>query len=125
MVEVLIDKIDHMRAFSERGLFRKLRDSISSDKKGDYLQYLHMLVDAPIVIIDDIGSSGHTEWREEVIMELVDHLYENKMAAIFTTNFSAQEVHDTFGRRVYSRLFSKENSIMDMSELPDLRQEGL
>ena len=124
MLDALLSKYNHIRAFSERALMSKIRNKISQNSRGDYLEYLVSFCDEKIMIFDDIGSSGHTDWREEVLMELIDFRYREKLATIFTSNLDRQEFFDTYGKRIQSRLFAKQNIIIDTSTLPDYREQG-
>jgi len=103
---------------------RKVRQSISDNSSGDYLEYLHSLLDDDFIIIDDVGSSGHTEWREEVLMEAIDFRYENMMPTMFTSNLSKQDFYEVYGQRIASRLFATENTIVSLDGMEDFRQFG-
>lgn len=124
LVELMISKFSSMRAYSERALLRKIRNSFDENAKGDYLDYLHQLLDDQLIILDDIGSSGHTDWREEILMEAVDYRYEAMLPTVFTTNLSKEEVYGVYGKRIGSRLFAKENTVIILEDMPDLRQMG-
>ena len=82
------------------------------------------LIDDVFIIFDDVGASGHTEWRQEVLMDLIDYRYESMLPTVFTTNLSPKEVYSSYGPRIGSRLFSKENTILFYEDMPDLRLEG-
>ena len=84
-----------------------------------------MLADDDLIIIDDLGSTGVTDWRKEVIFEFIDFRYSIKKPTILTSNLSLDEIGRDYGWRVKSRLEAKENIVVDMFECPDLRQEGL
>jgi DNA replication protein DnaC len=111
-----------VRAYSERALLRRLRNGIKDQSAGDYLQHLEHLVDDDFIIIDDVGSSGHTDWREEVLMELIDYRYSNRKPTVITSNLSPVELRSVYGSRIASRLLARENTVIDMSSVPDLRQ---
>lgn len=125
LLESILPRYRSVRAYSERNLLRRIRSSFDQVATGDYLTVLHDLIDDEVIIIDDLGSSGYTEWREEILFEAVDFRYENTAPTVITTNLSPSEISSTYGRRIYSRLFAKENTIIDLSGLDDLREEGL
>ena len=124
MLAALVEKHGYVRGFKEPDLLRKIRDKISSGGSGDYLSHLISFCDERIMIFDDIGSSGHTDWREEVILELIDFRYRENLPTIFTSNLTRQEFYDSYGKRIQSRLFAKENLIIDSSEMQDYRENG-
>jgi len=124
MIEIIFNKFETFRAFDERDLLRKLRQGMGSSMHGDYLDHLQQLIDDELIIIDDVGSSGHTEWREEALMEAIDFRYGSTLPTIFTSNLSKKDFYQIYGQRISSRLFAKENTIIDLEGMPDLREKG-
>lgn len=112
------------RAWNERVLFQKLRQGIASDSHTDYLGHLHEFADDDLLVIDDIGSSGYTDWREEIMMELIDFRYRNSKPTVFTSNLMPSDFYKTYNKRIPSRLFSKENVYIDYTDMPDQRELG-
>lgn len=93
------------------------------DMKGDWNQELAYLCDHEFLVFDDIGSAGpgQTGWRQDVFLEIVNNRYDSQKPTIFSTNYNEQEIRDKLGARTHSRLFAKENTIIDMFGYPDLR----
>lgn len=116
-----LSRVESLRYWDERRLLRKIRESIGDSSSGDYLKSLEMCLDDDIVLLDDLGSSGHTEWREEVLFETVDYLYRNETPSVITTNLTEQELRDQYHPRLTSRIFSKENTVVDLENCPDWR----
>lgn len=112
-----------VRAYSERKLFERLRAGISANH-GDYMDHLHQLIDDDLVILDDVGSSGHNAWREEVLMEALDYRYKDGKKTVITSNLDQDDFKRTYGERITSRLFASENSVVSLFGMPDLRQQG-
>src|SRR5690554_3619187 len=79
LIEFIPVHIQTMRTFNEKDLFRRVRQSISDNSKGDYITFLQYLIDDDLLILDDFGSAGHTDWREEVLLELIDYRYSRKL----------------------------------------------
>lgn len=124
MVDAILEKYEYVRSFNEGALMTKVRNFISSSSNGDYLEYMTDFCSEKLMIFDDLGASGHTDWREEVLMELVDYRYREQLPTIFTSNLSRQEFFDSYGKKIQSRLFARENIIIDISEIQDYREEG-
>lgn len=124
MLVDMVNKASSIRAYNERSLFRQLRASFDGPSSGDYLETLHSMLDDAFIILDDIGSSGHTVWREEVLMEAIDFRYENMLPTLITSNLSKDEFYSTYGQRISSRIFAKENVILSLDELEDYRSLG-
>lgn len=89
---------------------------------GDYLEVLKYLIDDDFLIIDDVGSSTkHTEWREEILFAILDSRYNSMKPTVITSNFSQQQFIDKYHRRIHSRLFSTENTIIEIENGVDYR----
>lgn len=123
MLEFLPQTIRSVRVWNEREMLKRLRNGID-EGKGDYLANLQYMVDDELVIIDDIGSSGRTDWREEILMELVDLRYRNGLATILTSNLSREDFFREYNTRIGSRIFAKKNTILDLKNMPDQRSLG-
>ncbi len=89
--------------------------------KGDYLDALKYLIDDQFVMLDDIGSTGLNQWRSEVFFDALDERYNTMLPTVFTTNFSSEEIKRNFHPRVYSRLFDKENVVIEINDGIDQR----
>lgn len=124
-LDFMPSKCRTFRAYSERQLFERIRQGISSGQGGDYLAHLHDLIDDDFIIIDDLGSSGHNAWREEIIMEALDYRYKDCRKTLITSNLSELDFRQIYGERISSRLFASENIIISLFGMPDLRQKGL
>lgn len=93
------------------------------DRLGDYRSEIEYQCDHELLIYDDIGSTGEgkTDWRKEVIFELINIRYESQRPTVLATNYNYEQVIQKLGERTYSRLFSKENTYIDLFPYPDLR----
>lgn len=120
LIEVLADRVENLRYFNERQFFREIRSSFAHE--GDYLTKIGEILSNDLFILDDVGSSGHTEWREEILMESIDFCYSELKPLIITTNLTRDEIKQTYGQRIHSRLFAKENTVINMENYSDRRQ---
>lgn len=102
-------------------MLSRLRTSIS-EEKGDYLKELDYLLDDEFIMIDDLGSSGITDWRKEVVFEAIDRRYESQLPTVITSNLTRKEIYEGFGPRIHSRMFARENLILEFHGGEDLRQ---
>jgi DNA replication protein DnaC len=114
-------KVSSFRYWNERVLLSRIRATMGQEK-GDYLKELDYLLDDEFVILDDLGSSGVTDWRKEVLFDAIDRRYESERPTVITSNFTRQQIFDSFGGRIHSRMFSRENLILELHNAPDLRQ---
>lgn len=122
LTEYAIENFRSFRYWNESELLKRVRSSMSAFSGGDYLTCLKYLIDDDLVIIDDIGSTGLNDWRKEVIFDAIDERYNSMKPTIITSNFSRDEIERNFHPRVASRLFSKENIVIELSEIIDYRK---
>ena len=109
------------RYWKEADLLKRVRSSIDDYKNSDYLDALSYLIDDDLLMIDDIGSTGLNDWRREIIFALIDSRYNTMKPTILTSNFCRQQFEENFHERVVSRLYDKDNIIIEIPAGIDLR----
>ncbi len=73
-------------------LLKRLKDSFSS-KNESYEQVYNELINADILLIDDIGAENNTPWsRDEVLGGILQSRMDNKKITFFTSNFTLNEL---------------------------------
>lgn len=113
------------RYWKENDLLKSLRESMER-MQGDYLDILKYMIDSDFLIIDDVGSSTKkSEWREEILFEILDSRYNSMKPTIVTSNFTQKDFLNNYHPRVHSRLFSKENTIIEILDGVDFRLQEL
>jgi len=112
---------NNWRYWTEDGILKTLRTSMDT-MSGDYLDCLKYLIDDDFLILDDVGSSTKiSEWREEILFAIVDARYNSMKPTLITSNFSEKEFLNRYHSRVHSRLFSKDNIIIEILDGIDFR----
>ena len=111
----------HVRYYNERTFLSKIRESFHTSPD-DYIGYLKSMIDDDLIILDDIGSEKHNEWREEVLLETVDERYNSGKPTIFTSNLCKTEFINRYHHRLCDRLFDVNNTIIEDFELPSWRK---
>ena len=59
---------------------------------------------APVLVLDDIGSSKVTDWVVERLFVLVDYREKHHLPTIYTSNYPIDGLRETLGARTVSRL---------------------
>lgn len=80
-----------------------LKDNIS--EKNDYITHIKQhVLHADIVIWDEVGSKGLTEFEHENILSLINTRIDGGKANIYTANLSGAGLQRAIGGRLYSRI---------------------
>lgn len=117
------DKITFKRHWGERQFFSTLRTFIERGG-GDYIAETQRLSDADLLTFDDLGSSGEpTDWRKEVLFEVIDYRYESSKPTVITSNLTREQILEAYGAAFSSRVFAKKNIIVEFFDGQDMRQQ--
>ena len=91
-------------------------------EKNEYVQHINNnVLSADIVVWDDIGTKGLTEFEHEHILSLINSRVNEGKTNIYTSNLSEEELHRTVGDRLYSRIVNSSIII----ELNGLDKRGI
>jgi len=121
LIDWAMKNFHSFRYWKEIDLLKKVRASIE-EFKGDYQETLKNLLDDDLIFLDDIGSSGLNEWREEIFFSTIDQRYNNMKPTVITSNFSVKEMEKLYHKRISSRLFSHDSIIIELMDGEDLRK---
>lgn len=122
MMEWMLTTFNHFRVWKEMALMSRIREGI--ERGWEPTDTLSRLIDDDLIVVDDLGSQLHNEWREKMMFELIDMRYNSMKPTIFTTNLDYKGFKTIYGMRITDRLFAAENTIIDQSEAPSFREQG-
>lgn len=111
LVQVYFDKIWYETTLECRALFinvprylLEVKNNIS--EKSTYIQQIREnVLNADIVIWDDIGTKGLTQFEHENVLSMINARLDAGKANIYTSNLSKEELHNSVGDRLYSRVY--------------------
>lgn len=87
-----------------------LKDNISN--KNDYVAHIHAnILDADIVVWDDIATKGVTEYESENLLSLIDARVNLHKSNVFTSNMNESEIYNLMGTRLASRIINLSENI--------------
>lgn len=113
MMEWIVESFNSYRYWKIDDLHARLRESFDHPN-GDYNKLLETLIDDELIQIDDIGSDKISEWKEEILFSIVDQRYNCMFPTVITSNLSRDQFERTYHERITSRLFDKENTIIEV-----------
>ena len=97
-----------------------LKDNISNTN--DYAVHINRnVMDADIVVFDDLATKGATTFELEHLLSIIDSRINEGKSNIYTSNASGEELREKVGDRLYSRIV---NMSMDI-ELFGADKRGL
>jgi DNA replication protein DnaC len=126
-----------IRRTNARGLFYTtpellglIRSTYNAATRSSEADVLRPVIDAQILVLDDLGSERPTDWVEETMNLIVNSRYNNRRLTIFTSNYPkeapagshVEELKERVGFRLFSRLhemceFVELEGSMDYREL--------
>jgi DNA replication protein DnaC len=111
------------RYWKEADLFSRIRKDMMA-YEGDYSENLTFLTDHDFLILDDLESTGVTDWRKEALFTFIDSRYNSKKPTVISSNLNEGLINEKLGERFHSRILAAENTIVKINS-QDLRKEGL
>ena len=93
-------------------LLKEIQDSYNPVSQTSELKVLSPVLEAEILVLDEIGTSKPTDWVRDTMAHIINTRYNERKLTIFTTNYpddpkSSREesLEDRIGVRLRSRLF--------------------
>ena len=114
--------------FETRDLLKLVRDTYNTGAQETELDVLRPVLEADLLVLDDIGAEKKSEWVEETLGLVVNTRYSERRVTVFTTNLTDSENTEPqsmalqLGLRIRSRL--KEMCDWVRIDGPDVREVG-
>lgn len=93
---------DHTK---KMGLFINVVDLLAKIKEDFSLEaeYIRRISESEWLVLDDVGTEKVTDWSSGILYSILN----KRTKTIITTNLNPQDIMETYGKRVYSRVFKK------------------
>ena len=85
-------------------LLDDLRSTFNPDYETAYDQSFDILRNAPLLILDDLGTQSSTAWAKEKLDQLLNHRYSQQLPTVITTAIPIEQLDE----RIRSRLTDNE-----------------
>lgn len=93
-------------------LLKEIQDSYNAFTKTSELSVLSPVLNAEILVLDELGASKPTDWVKDTMAHIINTRYNENRFTIFTTNYldarlndREETLEDRIGVRLRSRLF--------------------
>lgn len=85
-------------------LLDEIRASYSSDAEMSEIQVLGYAINAPVLILDDLGAHNYTEWAKNKIYSIINNRLNNERPTIINSNLNLGQIELYLGERTTSRI---------------------
>jgi DNA replication protein DnaC len=103
------DLLDHLRA------------AYSPTASTSYDERFEMVRNAPLLILDDLGTQSNTEWAQEKLYQIFNHRYNARLPTVITTNEELESIEI----RIRSRMVDPSLVQVVTVLAPDFRRTGV
>ena len=84
-------------------LLQHLRATYSPESRVGFDELFEYVLNAPLLILDDLGAESSTPWAEEKLFQLIGYRHENRMATVITSAAKMGELEEK-RPAIFSRL---------------------
>lgn len=100
------DLLDHLRA------------TFAPSSAVQYDEMFERIRNAPLLILDDLGTESPTSWAQEKLYQLINHRYTNQLPTVVTTNVELERIDPRLRSRLVDMDLVRKISI----KAPDFRR---
>jgi DNA replication protein DnaC len=93
-------------------LLKEIQDSYNPNTKSSELSVLRPVLDADVLVLDELGASKPTDWVRDTMAHIINSRYNDRRLTIFTTNYTDERkndkdetLEDRIGVRLRSRIY--------------------
>jgi len=81
-------------------LLDHLRSTFSPESEISYDELFDRVRNAPLLILDDLGTQSSTTWAQDKLFQIINHRFNARMPMVFTTNTPMEELPDRLRTRL-------------------------
>jgi DNA replication protein DnaC len=116
---VIVEKGAHGLFYDVRDLLRMIRSTYNPVVRTAEMDILRPVMEAEILVLDDLGAEKPSEWVEETMNLIVNTRYNERRPTLFTTNYENlpdEAELDSLKVRVGFRMHSRLHEMCDFLE---------
>lgn len=84
---VILEKGDHGLFYDFRDLLREIQGSWNSISQSSELEVLRPVLDAKVLVLDELGANKPTEWVRDTVAHIINCRYNDRKLTILTSNY--------------------------------------
>jgi len=121
----LVEADQPVRFVSVPDLLDHLRSAFDPAVGAQFDEVFLQAIEAPVLILDDLGAQSSTAWADEKLDQILTHRYNRRLPTLVTTGLRFDELNDRLRTRLGDPYFSTVVNIKSGSGKPDIRDSGL
>ncbi len=125
MGNALVEAGQPVRFVSVPDLLDHLRSAFDPAIGAQYDDIFLQAIEAPVLILDDLGAQSATAWADEKLDQILTHRYNRRLPTLVTTGTRFEELGDRLRTRLGDPYFSTVANIKAGSGTSDIRDSGL
>lgn len=98
-------------------LLDHLRSAYKPDADLTYDQLFEQVRNAPVLVLDDLGTQNATPWAQEKLFQIVNHRFNARLPTVFTTNAVLRDMDERFRSRLTDPGLARIYELADKSVL--------
>lgn len=108
---VVPDLLDHLRA------------TFGPSSEKQYDERFEQIRDAPLLVLDDLGTESATPWAREKLFQIINHRYNYALPTVITSNRKPDDIDPRIFSRMADRTISEEHVLIDAGDYRRLTVE--
>lgn len=81
-------------------LLDHLRSTFSPESETSYDELFEQVRNAPLLILDDLGSQSSTPWAQEKLFQIINHRFNTQLPTVITTSIPVEELDERIRTRL-------------------------
>ena len=106
---VVPDLLDHLRSAYQPGA------------EVGYDELFERVRNAPVLVLDDLGTQAPTPWAQEKLFQLINHRFNSRLPTVVTTNLAPDQIDDRLRTRLTDAGIARVY-VIETRKQSDLRQ---
>jgi DNA replication protein DnaC len=98
-----------------------LRATFGPNSPASYDERFDQIRNAPLLILDDLGTQSSTPWAQEKLFQILNYRYSARLPTVVTSNHRLEEID----LRIRSRMVDPDVATVLTILAPDFRQSGM
>lgn len=97
-------QIEIAKNYKMKNLSDVFSDLVGAQQSGGYTGKLNDLKKSEMLFLDDMGTEKSSDFRNEVLYQIIDYRYRNELPTFITSNLTTKEVAEKYSTRLASRI---------------------